>query len=232
MHANDPLSIVARGEGLSSPATRRGFLRTAALGGSILLLPGVFAACDDDDDPVAPDGVRLDLSTNTGVLQYAHALEQLEAAFYARVVQGFSGSGLSQAEQAVLADIADHERIHRDFLAAALGSNALPALEVDFSSVNFGSRTSILTTARTFEDLGVAAYNGAGRRLTDATLLTIAGKIVSVEARHASAIRDLLNPGSQDFANGADANGLDAALEPAAVLQAADPFITTTITLA
>jgi hypothetical protein len=42
-----------------------------------------------------------------------------------------------------------------------------------------------------FEDLGVAAYNGAGKYLTSADYLTVAGKIVSVEARHAAAIRDM-----------------------------------------
>ena len=51
-------------------------------------------------------------------------------------------------------------------------------------------------TARTFEDLGVSAYNGAGQLLTVAANLLTAGKIVSVEARHAAAIRDLLVPNS------------------------------------
>ena len=48
-------------------------------------------------------------------------------------------------------------------------------------------------------------------KLTDVNLLLVAGKIVSVEARHAAAIRDLLNPKSADFAgdNAVDANGLD-----------------------
>ncbi|MEJ7672299.1 MAG: ferritin-like domain-containing protein [Chitinophagaceae bacterium] len=36
-------------------------------------------------------------------------------------------------------------------------------LEVDFSSINFASRASVLGTAMAFEDLGVSAYNGAGQ---------------------------------------------------------------------
>lgn len=65
----------------------------------------------------------------------------------------------------------------------------------------------------------------------DVNLLLVAGKIVSVEARHAASIRSLLNPKSADFAgdNVIDANGLDGALMPAEVLAAADPFIKTKV---
>ena len=52
--------------------------------------------------------------------------------------------------------------------------------------------TYVLTTARTFEDLGVSAYNGAGQLLALSPFLNHAGKIVSVEARHAATIRNLL----------------------------------------
>ncbi len=96
---------------------------------------------------------------------------------------------------------------HRQFLAAAIPAlgGTVPTLATQYpASVNFGDRASVLNTARTFEDLGVSAYNGAGRYLTATAalpLLTVAGKIVSVEARHASAIRDLLAPNTASFAN-------------------------------
>ena len=103
---------------------------------------------------------------------------------------------------------------------------------MDFSAVNFASRASVLNTAKTFEDLGVSAYNGAGRLLQNGDYLLAAGKIVSVEARHAATIRDMLRPNSTAFA-GADVvnkNGLDVARPPAAVLKAAEPFIKTPVT--
>jgi len=53
----------------------------------------------------------------------------------------------------------------------------------------------------------------------------VAGKIVSVEARHASAIRDLLEPRTSHFAPDA----FDDAFSPTKVLAAADPFIVDTI---
>jgi hypothetical protein len=166
-----------------------------------------------------------------GILNYAYALEQLETAYY-RMVIDKPYSGMTDAERMILTDIRDHEIAHVDFLKGALADKAIPNLEVDFSAVDFGNRDAVLTTARTFEDLGVAAYNGAGKMLTNGDYLLAAGKIVSVEARHAAAIRDLIQPGSVAFAGPevVDKNGLDGALAPADVLKAADPFIVTEVT--
>ena len=204
----------------------------------MVLLPGVFAC--EDDDPSGPgngggdgDPVVLNLNTDIGIFNYAYALEQLEAAFYTAVVAGFSTNGITDGtERAILTDIRNHEVIHREFFKAALGTAAIPALSVDFGSA-LASRQSVLETARTFEDLGVAAYNGAGKYLANANNLLVAGKIVSVEARHAAVIRDLVDTNPRAFAGDdvVDANGLDRAFEPAEVLEAADPFITTEIEL-
>jgi hypothetical protein len=168
---------------------------------------------------------------DVGVLNYAYALEQLEAAFYTMVIAS-PYEGITEEETSWLTDIRDHEVEHRDFLKEALGEGAIPDLEVDFSAVDFTSRESVLATAQTFEDLGVAAYNGAGKLIENADYLLAAGKIVSVEARHAAAIRDLVNPSSVAFAGDdvVDENGLDGAKEPADVLAAADPFIKTEVT--
>jgi hypothetical protein len=166
-----------------------------------------------------------------GVLNYAYALEQLEAAFYTMVIDS-PYSGITDEETSWLTDIRDHEVEHRDFLKEALGDKAIPDLEVDFSAVDFTSRDAVLATAMTFEDLGVGAYNGAGKLIENGDYLLAAGKIVSVEARHAAAIRDLINPNSVSFAGDdvVDENGLDVAYEPADVLPKADPFIVTEVT--
>ena len=170
-------------------------------------------------------------SGDIGILNYAYALEQLEAAFYTKVVETPYGD-MSDAEKQILTDIRDHEVEHREFLKNALADKAIPGLDVDFSKIDFASRESVLTTAKTFEDLGVSAYNGAGKLLKNGDYLTAAGKIVSVEARHAATIRDLLQPGTISFAGPdvVDKNGLDVARAPAAVLKAAGPFIKTEVT--
>src|SRR5688500_8023352 len=227
---------------LSQPAPRRDFLKWT--GASALAAVGL-AACGDETDlrtitevetdtvtvnPPVPTfpAVTLNFANDFGVLNYAYALEQLEAAFYTAVVGSSTfGTTFSATEQRVLTDLRDHEVIHREFFKAALGTNAIPALTFNLSAVNLKSRLSVLNAARDFEDLGVAAYNGAGRYLTDAGLLTIAGKIVSVEARHASAIRDILAPRTGSFAPQA----FDPALTPAQVLGVAGPFVRNQITL-
>lgn len=212
--------------------SRRKFLRfSSLLGASALVVGGsALSGCSKDDDN---DGVNLG-SGDTGVLNYAYALEQLEAAFYTQVM-ATPFSGMTALETEYLRDIRDHEIAHREFFKAALGSNAIQGLEVDFSSINFGSRDSVLGTAKAFEDLGVAAYNGAGKLLTSADFLTLAGKIVSVEARHAALVRDLISNGSFADLNslsplGANnANGLDAALNPPDVLAIASTYVKTKI---
>lgn len=208
-----------------SGVSRRHFL---ALSGG-LAVTGILASmssCKKDKDPVVmPDGT-IDLgSGDVGILNYAYALEQLEAAFYTKVADSSFNSGFSASEQALLTDIRDHEIAHREFFKAALGSNAIGSLEVNFDAIDFGSRTAVLAAARTFEDLGVQAYNGAGQLITTPDYLVLAGKIVSVEARHAAYIRDLISPNSFANAEVIDANGMDMHKMPADVLAAASGFL-------
>ena len=214
---------------LTAPLQRRSFLQFAGAGmaGAALLAAG----CTKDRGLVAPptmSGVTLDFKDDFGVLNYAYALEQLEAAFYIQVASA-PPAAFSTAERTYFQDIQFHEIAHREFFKKALGSAAIGSLEVNFSAINFTDRTSVLAAAKTFEDLGVAAYNGAGIRLVSNTYLLLAGKIVSVEARHAAYIRDLISNGS--FANSevVNANGLDQAFTPAQVLAAAGGFVKTKI---
>ncbi|AHM62879.1 hypothetical protein D770_23170 [Flammeovirgaceae bacterium 311] len=168
-------------------------------------------------------------SGDIGVLNYAYALEQLEAAFYTMVVENNFYSGATDNEKRVLEDIYYHEVAHRDFFKAALGTAAIPGLMVDFSSVDFNSRSSVLGTAKVLENTGVGAYNGAGALLENVNYLLVAGKIVSVEARHAAVISNLIDPRSTAFVDTVDAQGLDIILTPAEVLAGAGPFIVTEI---
>lgn len=209
-----------------SKLDRRSFLQFAGAGTVGLAL---FAAGCKKDGVIMDDSKGVNLgSGDIGILNYAYALEQLEAAFYTKVVASFY-TGITEAERILLADIRDHEIAHREFFKNALGSNAIPRLEVDFSMINFSSRESVLATSKAFEDLGVSAYNGAGVLIKDSAYLSLAGKIVSVEARHAALIRDLISNGS--FANSevVDNNGLDKSRPPMEVITIAAPFIKTKI---
>jgi hypothetical protein len=224
---------------------RRDFLKISGLtiAGTGLLLAG----CSDDDTDMPTSssqlpGVRngvFDLgSGDFGVLTYAYALEQLEADFYTRVVNDSAFTSTFNAEeQQVLSDLYNHEVIHREFFKAALtgalpdpGTQLLPSLAFNYGSLAFSNRDAVLATAKALEDTGVAAYNGAGKLITTPAYLVIAGQIVSVEARHASAIRSLINPNSKDFAGDDVVNtstGLDVAKNPSQILPVAGGFITT-----
>jgi hypothetical protein len=207
----------------SHQPSRRKFLATA--GGLSLLSAFVIGSSSSCKKSDSGGGVNLG-SGDIGILNYAYALEQLEAAFYTKVVAS-PYTSMPAAEASYLADIRDHEIAHREFFKAALGSNAIIGLDVNFSSIDFTSRTSVLATAKAFEDLGVTAYNGAGPLITDAGYLALAGKIVSVEARHAALIRDLITPGSFADSTALDANGMDMARTPSQVFAIAGAYINT-----
>ena len=251
MPENEKTLVISDAKQLHSPESRRGFLRAMGLGGAVVLLPSVFAACRESTAPNADQQittdyingqtVTLDLSTDVGIFNYAFALEQLESAFYTQVTTAANFSTLftSADEREALTDITNDEVTHRQFLARALGPAAIPALSVNFGT-SLASRDTILALASTFEDVGVSAYNGAGKYIRNANNLLVAGKIVSVEARHAAALRDI-RAGSTGtaFADlttltslGADvASARDAALEPSQVLPLAAPYITTRVAI-
>ena len=221
-------------EVLGTPVGRKGFLKYTAFTGAAALVG--LESCKKDHSS-SPSGTIDVGGGDTGILNFAYALEQLEAAFYIKVNASFY-TNATDAEKQILSDIMNHEIAHRDFFKKALGSAAIGALTVNFSNVDFTSRTSVLMTAKALEDTGVSAYNGAGQYITTSDYLTIAGKIVSVEARHAAAIRDLLNPNSADFAGDdvvAASTGLDFSRTPnsttggPSIVATANTFLSTKI---
>lgn len=251
MKSKEALLDTKFNEDCSHGINRRKFVQLSgfAIAGGGLLLAG----CSNDDDFTTdpePPGTVFDLgSGNLGILNYAYALEQLEAQFYTEVVQGSYYANANSEEKQILKDVYNHEVIHRDFFKTAISAAVdaelvLPDLEFDFSSIDFGNRSQVLATSVVLEDTGVAAYNGAGKFINPSdsaglTYLLLAGKIVSVEARHAATFRNLVNPGSTNFADdsvlvnlGGSGKAYDKALPPSAILSAvaATGFIVTEFT--
>lgn len=208
--------------------SRKNFFKYAGASAVGAVAVGLYGCGDDDPTgPPMPDAVNLG-SGDIGILNYAYALEQLEAAFY--IMATDQNSWMSDGDGDIFEAIRDHEIAHRDWFSAVIASvNAdarIPALTVNFDSVDFSSRDSVLGTAQVLEDTGVSAYNGAGHLIEDPAYLVQAGKIVSVEARHASSIRGLIQPGSF-YGSISSGTGLDVATAPANVLapEAAGAFI-------
>jgi hypothetical protein len=223
---------------LHTPIKRRSFFMYAgATAGATAL---ALAGCKDDEVNAASSSPNVSLGTGDfSVLHYAYTLEQLEAAFYAKVVSSAAATttGLSTNELTYFTRMAAHEAIHRDFLMRAIGrdfpNNGLVNITPNFDGINFAKRArdagdtklGILDAAKAFEDLGVAAYNGAARLLKTSAYVGILGQIVSVEARHAAYVRNLLLPGSFAASDQVDTSGLDKQLPPSAVIQTVNTFL-------
>ena len=215
---------VVESDGMAQPFSRRKFFGIMGAGTAIIVTA---ASCKKDHSMPGKGNGGVNLgSGDIGILNYAYALEQLEAAFYIKVIDS-PFKQMSNMEKSYLTDIRDHEIAHREFFKAALASKAIQDLEVNFSSIDFTDRTSVLGTAKAFEDLGVSAYNGAGKLITNPDYLILAGKIVSVEARHAAWIRDIITPGSFADMTTVDMNGLDVSRMPNDVLAIAGTYLKT-----
>ena len=226
--------VVAYPDQLMQSTTRRGFVRMLGAGGAVVMLPGVFSACATTPAPgaMADGGLRFDLRSDVGIFRLVHTLEQLEAAFYTSVVAHASfTSFFNAAERELFTDLRNVEIVHREFLRTALGSQAVPDVtgSINAATLNaiLASREGIIGAARLFEHLGVSGLNGAGKYLQDARNLLLAGKFVSVEARHAAALRDIAPPAGVSAATAfagddiVDGNGMDVKLEAGAVLDRA-----------
>ena len=136
MAERESTMVVRHADDLWRASTRRGFLRVLGLGGSIMLMPSVFAACQDDDSVTGPVGsAALNLTTDVGILNYAFALEQLEAAFYTAVVASSAFAGMTAEQKEVMTDLRNHEVAHREFLRAVLGSSAIGDLALNTTAV-------------------------------------------------------------------------------------------------
>ncbi len=212
---------------LYTPIKRRSFFMYAgATAGATAL---VLAGCDKDDNN-SPGMVNVGTS-DVGVLNYAYALEQLEADFYTQVRTGTYYTTIANAvEKQILDDLYYHEVIHRDFFKAAItaaGATPIKALTTVYPANTFSTKASVLNTAKAFEDLGVAAYNGAAQYITKPDYLYLAGKIVSIEARHAAIIRDLVTEGSFVGSDIVDiaGNSLEMSKLPSVVVATANTFL-------
>lgn len=135
------------------------------------------------------------------ILNYALTLEYLEAKFYQ---MGSASSGLipSGAPTMAIQTIGAHETAHVNFLRTAItAAGGTPVSEPTFDftaggafSNVFSSYATFLAVAQTFEDTGVRAYKGQAAQaslMANNDVLTAALNIHSVEARHASHIRQM-----------------------------------------
>ncbi len=178
---------------------RRRLSRRGMLTGSLKLAGGATLALGIVSVP-SPISIRhlaaAQEMTGMEVLNYALTLEHLEYSFYRDGVGLFSFGNDSRGASidTNLAAIRDHEMAHVDTLTQVitdLGGEPVSEATYNFADA-YASPEAFLATAMALENTGVSAYDGAGQYIDDADLLTAAGSIVAVEARHASYL-NLLN---------------------------------------
>ena len=138
-------------------------------------------------------------------LNFALRLERLEFTFYDKALNSAALTFPSQPARDAITDIRKNEQNHVTFLETTLTSLNAPIVAADtydFSGGNgtqtgpfadaFNNYALFLAVAQTFEDTGVRAYKGqAGNLMSNDTILTAALQIHSVEARHASHLRQM-----------------------------------------
>lgn len=199
---------------MSAPVEVRGLTRSAFIARGALAAGSLYGA-----GAVAPFVERALAAESTGdvaIVNFALALETIEAAFYK---QALGVKGLSGQVKKALQEIAAHEAAHAKQLKQTLdqlGAAAAPAPVVKFPSLN--GQKAVLALAVKLEETGVGAYNGAAPQIQSPDLLVAAGSIVQVEGRHAGALRELagMDPSPAAF---------DKALSKAQVRAAVKPFV-------
>ncbi len=169
--------------------SRRGMLTNslklaggAAMAMSLTTMPGAFS--------IRQMAAAQELTSDLDVLNYALTLEHLEHAFYRDGIGlfDFGTDGFGQSINTNVAAIRDHEAGHVATLTevvTSLGGTPVAEQVYNFTDA-YASIDGFLATAAALENTGVSAYDGAAQFLTNPDLLTAAGSIVAVEARHAS----------------------------------------------
>ncbi len=234
---------------MTEPNTsRRSFVRTAVAAAAVTGI-SFFAS----EATLAQSATTLTFADIPGsgdvkVLNYALALEALEADLYVQAYLRLTGGGTnalgtripglglrrSQPDVYYLREFANIELQHRRFIDRALGSASL-LRQAPFNNArfNFGienmTRQQVLNLIYTAERTGVAAYLGAIPFFQTRTFLQTAGAIQGTEARHTTTIAIIQNilfgSGISTAPLADENNGIDDSSSPNAVLEAIRGFI-------
>ncbi len=222
MDQKDPTLDTLEPGGVAPDVSRREAIRQGACASS-----GMLAGLAMASVPVALAALARDVYAQAAapsiidVLNFALTLEYLEDEFYRTGLAATVAASLSPPELNTIQQVSKHETAHVNFLLAvipSLGGAPVALPTFDFTAGGafpdvFSNRVTFLALAQTFEDTGVRAYKGqAGNVASNATVLTAALQIHSVEARHASQIRRLR--GQKGWITGSDIGDLPPQSQP------------------
>jgi len=166
------------------PETRASFLKKVGIGVGTVAAGSAFAGAI----PSIARGQAIPAS-DIAILNFALTLEYLEAEFYAQANQN-KAWGTNRRLQRFSTVVAQHEKVHENFLKKTLGAKAVAKPKFDFKDT-VTDQAKFAATAQVLEDTGVHAYLGQVAKIKAKAVLVGAGRILPVEARHAAWIRDI-----------------------------------------
>ncbi|MDQ2794622.1 MAG: ferritin-like domain-containing protein [Bacteroidota bacterium] len=216
----------------AQPLGRRHFLRVSAASAATVALVATTGCGTDTPQPVANDPHQLPLPTgDQGLFYYAYLLALALFTTYDKVVNS-PPTDLTTAERAILSDMRAHQLVYRELIRYYIDPTVKIVLfPTDFafnpSSFTLTTRAGALAAVQQLADLAAAAYPVLLPLFTNASAYprTLLLKSLSVQARHAAAIRDLRTPGSFADSTAVDtATGLLRTKTPAEVTADLTPF--------
>jgi hypothetical protein len=208
---------------------RRGFLWVSAASATsiALLATGCSTATPT---PIVVDPHQLALPAGEkGLLYFTYLMALGKSALYQKVVDS-PPSDLPAAELMLFSHMRDHEVVYRELLRYLIDpTRATSLLPTDFvfnlSSFTLTTRVGILNAARQLEDLAAAAYPPILPLFASSATKAILLKMSTVQARHATTVRDLLSPGTFNDATTVDSNGQLITQTPTQINAALAPFV-------
>jgi rubrerythrin len=189
------------GEALESEGdTRLEFLKKAGLAGGAVVGGGAMLGTLGAGTAAAAKGNKLDRPPksfgkgDTGILNYALTLEYLEAEFYKEAnrnnkgVPFITGPNVQDFLDVVVRD----EKAHVKALKDVLGRKAVKKPKFDFGTTT-SNQDEFIATSFALENTGVGAYSGQAFNIKKGKVLAAALSIVTIEARHAGLIGQILD---------------------------------------
>ncbi|KAG8723147.1 hypothetical protein FRC09_004541 [Ceratobasidium sp. 395] len=138
---------------------------------------------------------RRDGPSDTDILNYALTLEN---AFYKGALgkfdaKAFEKAGFEPFVRGRFQQIVDHEATHVEFLSEALGDKATKPCTYKFP---YTDPKSFAALSMALEGVGVTAYLGAAKLISNKAYLTAAAAILTTESRHSAWISSSVNMGT------------------------------------
>jgi hypothetical protein len=171
---------------MPSVTARRNVLKGAGAALAALVL----SATDPRAQGHALAATTLQNLSDVDILNFVLRIEHLEAAFYEQAV---ASGNLSGDALTLLTRIRDHENGHIARLTQTVQNlGGTPQGRESYTFGALDTQDQILAVAQRLEELGVGAYSGAARFVSNkSTILAALASVLQIENRHTAVIRTL-----------------------------------------